>query len=450
MKASLRMDSTASQEHNRRDADYITRELTAAPERTEDNIVLVDKPAREAYQEIFGPLIEDYNDRQKRTDRKIAYDGRGYYDKVLNGTFNKSTKQGNVECRQHPYYEMVIQVGNQEEAPPEDIAIDIYKSYIRDFQERNPHLVLIGAYIHLDETTPHMHVDYVPIAERQRGMRYQTGLNLAFEQQTGYKSKNAHDTAQMRWQEQEREVVRELCQERGLQVDEVQHNNSKHLTVDEYKEDQVQGDLALVAAIESVEMPDKSRKTLIQRLTRSEYTTIKVEDLEALKQQARAAEGVVQRVGELEEQVREQTGTIDRLLSGTENRQQAMRDDLAERAESVQEREDRLHRQEKLFQHIIHGEAEQEMINKYNGLVKQVKELHAERQELTAEVSGLKSDLNKLQELKATIQSKVAELKNWLSENIVSRYEKRFCRAHSAEFEEFKRQERDREDLGRF
>ena len=37
--------------------------------------------------------------------------------------------------------------------------------YIEGFEDRNPGLELIGAYIHMEEASPHMHFDYIPVAE---------------------------------------------------------------------------------------------------------------------------------------------------------------------------------------------------------------------------------------------------------------------------------------------
>ena len=44
------------------------------------------------------------------------------------------------------------------------VASEILDEYARSFQERNPNLYLFHAVLHMDEATPHLHLDYIPIA----------------------------------------------------------------------------------------------------------------------------------------------------------------------------------------------------------------------------------------------------------------------------------------------
>ena len=144
-----------SQMHNRRDYEKIGQDIpdNIDTSKTQDNIVLVDMDVKEAYQEIFGEAVEKYNAKQKRDDRKID----SYLDKI------EHSKNG-----EKVFYEDVLQWGRKEdfEANPElkEKATEALKKYATDFQKRNPNLRVIGAYIHLDEASPHLHLDYVPIA----------------------------------------------------------------------------------------------------------------------------------------------------------------------------------------------------------------------------------------------------------------------------------------------
>jgi len=238
-----------SQMHNRRDYEKIGQDIpdNIDTSKTQDNIVLVDMDVKEAYQEIFGEAVEKYNAKQKRDDRKID----SYLDKI------EHSKNG-----EKVFYEDVLQWGRKEdfEANPElkEKATEALKKYATDFQKRNPNLRVIGAYIHLDEASPHLHLDYVPIASGyKQGMSLRNSLDKALEQQgieivkdrkrtvkdkeTGEEKEvelkeGRYNNRTMAWKEREREYFGEICQELGLELEEEQHLGRKQLTVAEYKE----------------------------------------------------------------------------------------------------------------------------------------------------------------------------------------------------------------------
>lgn len=128
--------------------------------RTDQNIVWKDETITHAYHRIFDDVVAEYNAKQKRKDRQI----KDYRTHILN------SKNGEKE-----FYEDVLQWGKQEDfiEHPEwrEIAKECLLEYIEGFEERNPGLELIGAYIHMDEASPHMHFDYIPVATG-----YKTGV----------------------------------------------------------------------------------------------------------------------------------------------------------------------------------------------------------------------------------------------------------------------------------
>lgn len=212
-----------SRGHNIRDKRYVSNQEHIDPTLSNQNIILCDVPVRQAYEDIFGKSAKEYNSRQKRADRRID----DYYNKI------KSDK------RKHPVYECIVQIGDRNDtgntAEPEKEAL---KRFVENWNERNPNLHLIGAYIHADEPdgTVHMHLDYIPVAECNRGMYIQNSLDRALQQQ-GFKSENIHQTAQISWQEREREVLASIC--RDLNID-AQHSQGigkgrEYLTPQEYK-----------------------------------------------------------------------------------------------------------------------------------------------------------------------------------------------------------------------
>lgn len=425
MKVSLRMDSTADISHNKR--IYPSKNSRHNPELTKYNISLIDIEPRKAYKAIFDDVIADYNNRQKRKDRLLDYDGIGYYNKVMNTTFNKSTKQGNKTCEQHPYYEMIVQIGDKDERPDNDTCIQIFKQYLDDMQKRSqPHMTIIGAYIHLDESTPHMHIDYIPLAQMKKGMSLQVGLNKCFEQMMDYKSKNAHDTAQQQFQARERELFRELCISKGLDIDEVEHNQSKHLSVTEYKAQQIAQDMELIKAVEEAELSDTSRQTLIQKLTKSDYVTVPIRDYNRLKFKAEQAQGLMDKVKAKNSDIRQLEGRISKFEAGIDDKQQALR----EREQYIKSKESQLKERIDNYNRMMTGEPARQMQAETERLLKEYQSLKPKRDALRSEISEL--------------QQKVSELKSWLKENIITRLEKQFINSHRDEFETYVEQQKSR------
>ena len=139
--------------HNNRDfvADNVDRDRMAW------NEYYVRQPIKEAYEQIFGPAVEEYNAKQKRKDRQIV----DYLTDIKNS--------GNKEKQ---FYEIVVQIGKKEDTGVLDdngelsegakAAKEILDEYARSFQERNPNLYLFNAVLHMDEATPHLHLDYIP------------------------------------------------------------------------------------------------------------------------------------------------------------------------------------------------------------------------------------------------------------------------------------------------
>ena len=209
--------SKVSRQHNIRLRSITDREAHIS--RTGRHETWLDINPREAYKRLFGEAVAAYNDTQKRADRKID----DYYTQI------KKSKS------QHPVYEMIISIGNDKNRPPEDMARGIMLDFCKNWKDRNPNLVLIGAYYHADEVgVPHVHVDYVPVAHGyQKGMSTQTGLVKALGEQGFYKS--GKKTAQIQWQQRENNVLEALCRERGFDVIHPQAGKGvKHLEKEDY------------------------------------------------------------------------------------------------------------------------------------------------------------------------------------------------------------------------
>ncbi|MBR1444035.1 MAG: plasmid recombination protein [Firmicutes bacterium] len=214
--------SSWSRGHNIRDERYTNKQEHIDKTLSEQNITVRDVPVRQAYADIFGQSVEEYNIKQKRSDRHI----NDYYNKI---------KQ---DKRKHPVYECIVQIGDRSDtgnsAIPEKQAL---KQFAEEWDKRNPNLRLIGAYIHCDEPdgTVHMHLDYIPVAKCTRGMQLQNSLDRALQQQ-GFHSENIHQTAQIEWQDRERDALCKICKSLGINVQREQgiSENREHLSKREY------------------------------------------------------------------------------------------------------------------------------------------------------------------------------------------------------------------------
>lgn len=136
------------------------------------NVYLVKEDLRQVYEREFGPAKDRYNEKQQRRDRKIE----DYYKHVQQGKKNR------------PQQEMIVQVGGQEhfedQEPNREMAKEILQEWFQEFQERNPQLKIYNAVIHDDEASPHMHMNFVPVATGyKKGMDTQVSFDRAIKQQ---------------------------------------------------------------------------------------------------------------------------------------------------------------------------------------------------------------------------------------------------------------------------
>lgn len=131
--------------HNNREF----RPKNADPQRKDKNITLVKEDLQKVYHELFDESVIKYNDTQKRNDRKI----KNYFDKIYRSKKEK------------PFYEFIIQVGNQNDQPSETKCKAILKEFNDMLIKDYPSLRVFNSVIHMDESTPHLHIDFVPVGD---------------------------------------------------------------------------------------------------------------------------------------------------------------------------------------------------------------------------------------------------------------------------------------------
>ena len=191
-------------------------------ERTQLNISYCNTPIKDVYHELFDEALQRYNAKQKRTDRCID----DYYEKIRTGKQEKL------------FYEVIFQVGNKENmaAESEDgqLAAKILDDFMQSFQDRNPHLKVFSAHLHMDEATPHLHIDFVPfITESKRGLDTRVSLKQALAVQ-GFIGGTRGDTEWNQWVKSEKEQLSHVMERHGIEWEQL-GTHDEHLSVMDYK-----------------------------------------------------------------------------------------------------------------------------------------------------------------------------------------------------------------------
>lgn len=212
--------------HNNREF----RPKNADISRTPDNITFVKEPIAAAYEKLFGAAVERYNAKQKRSDRKIK---NGYYEYQ----FNHKISQNVVTSpdKRKSFYEDVVQIGTMNDTAVGTVDAETAKKclteYMEDFQRRNPNFYVFNAVLHMDEATPHLHIDYIPVGHYKRGIDTQNGIAQALKEMGYGEGKDAI----AKWRKSECGILREICIRKGIEISEPKKSRGYSYSVDEYK-----------------------------------------------------------------------------------------------------------------------------------------------------------------------------------------------------------------------
>ena len=186
------------------------------------NIDYCNENIKTVYHELFDEALERYNAKQTRSDRKI----KDYYEKI------RSSKQ------EKPFHEIILQVGGKGNMNADtengELAKQILDEYYQRFQERNPQLRVFSAHLHMDEATPHLHIDFVPFTtESKRGLDTRVSLKQVLAAQ-GFKGGTRGDTEWSQWVQFEKEQLAAVMERYGIEW-EHKGTHEKHLSVLDYK-----------------------------------------------------------------------------------------------------------------------------------------------------------------------------------------------------------------------
>lgn len=188
------------------------------PKRSYWNVEYCNQDIQEVYHELFDKALERYNAKQTRKDRKIE----DYYEKIRSGKQEK------------PFHEIILQIGNKNdmgaETPDGQIAARILDEYMKDFQERNPTLRVFSAHLHMDEATPHLHIDFVPYTTgSKRGLDTRVSLKQALSA-LGFKGGTRHETELNQWVAAEKQQLASIMLEHGIEWEQ-KGTHEKHLSL---------------------------------------------------------------------------------------------------------------------------------------------------------------------------------------------------------------------------
>lgn len=188
------------------------------PNRTHWNVEYCNEDIKDVYHELFDEALKRYNDKQTRKDRKID----DYYEKIRSGKQEKL------------FHEVIIQIGDKDNMGSEtmegQLAAKILDEYMKGFQERNPALRVFAAHLHMDETTPHLHVDFVPYTTgSKRGLDTRVSLKQALSA-LGFKGGTRIETELNQWVADEKQQLASIMLDHGIEWEQ-KGTHEKHLSL---------------------------------------------------------------------------------------------------------------------------------------------------------------------------------------------------------------------------
>ena len=264
------MNGKGSIGHNTR--SFIADNVDAS--RIKNNITLIHEDIKQVYHKLFDKALDEYNAKQKRKDKQI----KSYYEKI------SRSKQEKL------FYEVIVQIGNKDDtgagSSAAEVATWVLKDYVKMFQLRNPQLYVIGAYIHLDEETPHLHLNFVPwVSGSKRGLETKTSLKAALATR-GFASEGKGNTEWKQWAEAEKDDIALIMRRYGIDWKK-KNTHNQHLSVLDYKkQERVKEVAALEEKLEGAQVVLELKEERIESLEKEiedKHVSIRKEQSEAQK-----------------------------------------------------------------------------------------------------------------------------------------------------------------------
>ena len=241
------MRGKGSLSHNRR--DFIAENVDSS--RTPLNVEYHNEDIRAVYRELFDDALARYNKKQTRKDRVID----DYYEKIRTGKQEKL------------FEELIIQIGNKDDmnASSENgqLAKQILDEYMQSFQQRNPTLRVFSAHLHMDEATPHLHIDFIPFTTgSKRGLETRVSLKKALEA-LGFTGGTKSHTELNQWIEAEKQVLASIMARHDIEWEQ-KGTHEEHLSVLDYKKQERSKEVAaLETQIDALQEQTATAETML-------------------------------------------------------------------------------------------------------------------------------------------------------------------------------------------
>ena len=315
--------------------------------RTEQNVTYCNDNLKQVYHEIFDEALAAYNAKKKKTRDKIT----DYYEHIRQGKQEKL------------FHEAIFQIGNLEDcgcgSPGGERAAAALKEFAESFRERNPHLRVFNMVLHMDEATPHLHVDFIPVAtEQSRGLSTRVSMKQALKQQ-GFEGQGRKQTEWNAWMDREKVALKEIAQVHEFEIISL-GGGRPHMDLPQYREaaqrlEAVQEQVT--AAEHDIVELEKQKKALqgtVRRLQAAEkvrvdleavqpertltgavrgVTVEQVEDLKAAAIRGTVAEHDVRELKEENRQLRSRLPSVKEQLKEAEEQQRLLNENYDLRVE---------------------------------------------------------------------------------------------------------------------
>ena len=241
------MRGKGSLSHNRR--DFIAENVDSS--RTPLNVEYCNEDIRAVYHELFDNALARYNEKQTRKDRVID----DYYEKIRTGKQEKL------------FEELIIQIGNKDDmnASSENgqLARQMLDEYMQSFQQRNPTLRVFSAHLHMDEATPHLHIDFIPFTTgSKRGLETRVSLKKTLEA-LGFTGGTKSHTELNQWIESEKQALASIMARHDIEWEQ-KGTHEEHLSVLDYKKQERSKEVAaLETQIDALQEQTATAETML-------------------------------------------------------------------------------------------------------------------------------------------------------------------------------------------
>lgn len=220
------------------------------PERSYLNVEYCNQNIKDVYHELFDEALARYNEKQTRNDRRID----DYYEKIRSGKQEK------------PFHEIILQIGDRDTMGAETeegrLAAKILNEYMQGFQRRNPTLRVFSAHLHMDEATPHLHIDFVPYTTgSKRGLDTRVSLKQALTA-LGFKGGTRRETELNQWVAAEKQQLASIMLEHGIEWEQKGTHEKRLSLLDFEKQERTKE----VAALEAQKADLEERNATMQEV----------------------------------------------------------------------------------------------------------------------------------------------------------------------------------------